>query len=58
MLSSPYLTDTLDIPPGNRYDVIIQANDVGAWAFHCHILSHAESPQGLFGLVTALVITA
>lgn len=58
MLSSPFLTDTLDIPPGNRYDVIIEANDVGAWAFHCHILSHAESPQGLFGLVTALVISA
>jgi len=58
MLTQPYLTDTIDIAPGNRYDTMIEANDVGLWAFHCHILSHAESPQGFFGLVTALVITA
>jgi FtsP/CotA-like multicopper oxidase with cupredoxin domain len=37
--------------------VIIQARAVGAWAFHCHILSHAESRNGMFGMVTALVIT-
>jgi FtsP/CotA-like multicopper oxidase with cupredoxin domain len=29
---------------------------VGVWAFHCHILSHAEGPQGMFGLVTAMVV--
>jgi hypothetical protein len=26
------------------------------WAFHCHVLSHAENPSGFFGLVTVLVV--
>jgi len=26
------------------------------WAFHCHILSHVEGPQGMFGMVTALIV--
>jgi len=55
-LPNPYLCDTLDVAPGDRYDVIIAADNPGAWAFHCHTLSHAESPQGMFGLVTALII--
>ena len=29
---------------------------VGTWAFHCHILPHAESDHGMFGMVTALVV--
>lgn len=28
----------------------------GIWAFHCHILNHAESDNGLFGMVTAFVV--
>ncbi|MCR4339001.1 MAG: multicopper oxidase domain-containing protein [Gemmatimonadaceae bacterium] len=28
----------------------------GTWAFHCHILPHAESQHGMFGMVTALVV--
>ncbi|HXH21961.1 MAG TPA: hypothetical protein VNN10_08015 [Dehalococcoidia bacterium] len=28
------------------------------WAFHCHVLTHAESPQGMFGLVTVMVVQA
>jgi FtsP/CotA-like multicopper oxidase with cupredoxin domain len=57
MLPSPYKNDTVDVAPGNRYDVIIEATEAGIWAFHCHILSHAESQNGMFGLVTALVVT-
>ncbi len=56
-LPSPYLCDTLDVAPGNRYDTIVEATEAGAWAFHCHILSHAEGPQGMFGLVTALIVS-
>jgi hypothetical protein len=26
------------------------------WAFHCHILNHVEGPEGMFGMVTALVV--
>jgi hypothetical protein len=36
--------------------VIIDCEDPGAWAFHCHILPHAEGQNGMFGMVTALVV--
>jgi FtsP/CotA-like multicopper oxidase with cupredoxin domain len=26
------------------------------WAWHCHILSHAETPEGMTGMVTALIV--
>jgi FtsP/CotA-like multicopper oxidase with cupredoxin domain len=55
-LPQPYLCDTLNIAPGERYDAIIDADEPGVWAFHCHILSHAESPNGMFGMVTALIV--
>ena len=55
-LSVPYLADTVLIGPGERYDVIVDCQEPGAWAFHCHILAHAESNHGMFGMVTALVI--
>ena len=56
-LDSPYRTDTLWISPGERYSVLVKAEDVGTWAFHCHIVSHAESDDGLFGMVTAMIVT-
>src|SRR3954452_6940681 len=56
LLPQPFLCDTLEISPGQRTEVIVEANDVGIWAFHCHILSHAEGPTGMFGMVTALIV--
>ena len=55
-LPAPYLVDTLNIAPGERYDVLVDCQNPGAWAFHCHILPHAESDHGMFGMVTALVV--
>lgn len=55
-LPAPYLCDTLNIAPGERWDVIVKCEYAGIWAYHCHILSHAESAHGMFGMVTALVI--
>ncbi len=55
-INPPQMCDTLDVAPGNRYDAIVEATEPGAWAFHCHILSHAEGPQGMFGLVTAMIV--
>jgi FtsP/CotA-like multicopper oxidase with cupredoxin domain len=55
-LDTPYMCDTLNIAPGERYDVIVDATEQGTWLFHCHILSHAESPHGMFGMATALVV--
>ncbi|MBA4179874.1 MAG: copper oxidase [Anaerolinea sp.] len=56
-ISPPYKCDTIDVPPGNRFDCIIECTEAGLWAFHCHVLSHAENKAGFFGLVTVLVVT-
>jgi len=55
-LSSPWKCDTLNVAPGERWDVVVNCNNPGTWAFHCHILPHAESDHGMFGMVTALVV--
>jgi FtsP/CotA-like multicopper oxidase with cupredoxin domain len=55
-LPQPFLCDTLTISPGERWDVIVDATELGVWAFHCHVLSHAESDHGMFGMVTALIV--
>jgi FtsP/CotA-like multicopper oxidase with cupredoxin domain len=53
---TPYEVDTLDVAPGERYTVLVHATSPGVWAWHCHILSHAESDQGMFGMVTTFVV--
>lgn len=53
-LPAPYRADTVWVAPGERYDVLVTARE-GLWAFHCHILSHAEAESGMFGMVTVFV---
>jgi manganese oxidase len=55
-INPPFLCDTLDVPPGNRFDCIVEADEPGVWAFHCHVLSHADSPDGMFGMVTVMIV--
>ncbi|MEA2652678.1 MAG: hypothetical protein QOI85_2399 [Chloroflexota bacterium] len=55
-LATPHLEDTVLVAPGERIDVIVEATELGTWAFHCHILTHAEGPDGMFGMVTALIV--
>lgn len=61
MLSQPILKDTVQVAPGETYDVTFTA-----WAapgsiypFHCHILSHVMNPgqagQEMGGLITLVV---
>lgn len=52
----PWECDTLNVAPGERWDVIVNCDNPGVWAFHCHILSHAESEHGMFGMVNALIV--
>ncbi len=52
----PWKCDTLNVAPGERWDVLVRATNPGTWAFHCHILPHAESAHGMFGMVTALIV--
>jgi FtsP/CotA-like multicopper oxidase with cupredoxin domain len=53
----PWKCDTLNIAPGERWDAIVHCTNPGTWAFHCHILPHAESEHGMMGMVTALVVS-
>ena len=55
-LPTPYLADTVLVAPGERYDVIIDCTEPGIWAYHCHIINHAESANGMFGMVTVLIV--
>ncbi|MGE5589677.1 MAG: multicopper oxidase family protein [Bacillota bacterium] len=53
-LPQPQKMDTVTVAPGETYDLIIKPNGPGNWAFHCHILTHAEDAQGMMGLTTTL----
>jgi len=55
-LPQPFMCDTLNVAPGERWDTIIDCSEAGVWAFHCHILSHAEGEHGMYGMVTALIV--
>lgn len=52
----PQNMDTIMVGPGERWTVLVQAELPGTWAWHCHILTHAERETGMFGMVTALVV--
>jgi FtsP/CotA-like multicopper oxidase with cupredoxin domain len=56
LLDEPYMEDTVMVAPGDRIDVLVRADEAGAWAWHCHILNHAEGEQGMFGMVTAMIV--
>jgi uncharacterized cupredoxin-like copper-binding protein len=55
-LDQPMPGDTILVAPGERYTVLYRAEQPGVWAWHCHILNHAEGPTGMFGMVTALIV--
>ncbi|HSV91680.1 MAG TPA: multicopper oxidase domain-containing protein, partial [Desulfobacterales bacterium] len=48
--------DTFGVNPGERFDATITADRPGIWAVHCHILPHVEGPDGMFGMVTTLIV--
>ncbi len=56
-LDQPYFADTINVAPGERYSILFQAQDPGTWVWHCHILTHVEREDGMFGMVTAVVVT-
>ncbi len=55
-LDEPYVVDTLNVAPGERYTVLAQLEERGTWVWHCHILPHVERESGMFGMVTAVVV--
>jgi plastocyanin len=55
-LDNPYWADTINVAPGERYSVLFNADSVGTWVYHCHILTHVERADGMFGMVTAVIV--
>jgi len=55
-LDVPYSEDIVNVAPGERYTVLVHATDPGVWAWHCHILTHAEGDNGMFGMVTTFIV--
>ena len=67
-LQTPYSSDTIMVNPGERYSVLVHATadllgtakdgspTFGIWAYHCHILTHAERDDGMFGMVTTFIV--
>lgn len=55
-LDFPYWADTINVAPGERYSVLFHADTPGTWVYHCHILTHVERADGMFGMVTAMIV--
>lgn len=55
-LDQPYWADTVNVAPGERYSVLFRLTDPGVWVWHCHILTHVERAEGMFGMVTAWIV--
>ena len=55
-MDEPLPNDTIWVAPGERYTVLYKAMEPGVWAWHCHILTHAETPTGMKYMVTALIV--
>jgi manganese oxidase len=47
--------DVINIGPGERYDLLMTADNPGTWLFHCHILTHVQNhgvePGGMITVV-------
>jgi FtsP/CotA-like multicopper oxidase with cupredoxin domain len=41
--SARYMADTVEVGPGQRYDVVWKARDPGKWLLHCHIPHHTTN---------------
>jgi FtsP/CotA-like multicopper oxidase with cupredoxin domain len=59
-LSARYAADTINVGPGERYDVIWRALRPGKWLIHCHIGHHTTNnnieTQGGGGLMMVIAV--
>ncbi len=56
--SARFLADTVNVGPGQRYDVVWKARQPGKWLIHCHISHHTSNNntelQGGGGLMVVI----
>ncbi|MGI9112835.1 MAG: multicopper oxidase domain-containing protein [Gaiellaceae bacterium] len=54
------LKDTINVGPGERWDVVWTARRPGKWLLHCHIPHHTTNEnveeEGAGGLTTIIVV--
>jgi FtsP/CotA-like multicopper oxidase with cupredoxin domain len=54
-LKTPLPMNTVNVAPGETYDIAFVANNPGAWVFHCHELHHtmngSTQPGGLIQVI-------
>jgi FtsP/CotA-like multicopper oxidase with cupredoxin domain len=54
--------DTVNVGPGQRYDVIWRAREPGMWMIHCHITHHTTNDNtetaGGGGLMMNIAVSA
>ena len=54
-LKAPQTMSTVNVAPGETYDIAFVANNPGAWVFHCHELHHtmngSTQPGGLIQVI-------
>ncbi|MER8865570.1 DUF4396 domain-containing protein [Mesorhizobium sp. M0751] len=59
--SGRFLADTINVGPGQRYDVIWKAQRLGKWLIHCHIPHHTTNnnveEKGGGGLMVVIDVT-
>ncbi|OJF90180.1 multicopper oxidase family protein [Alkalibacterium sp. 20] len=48
-LDNPIVKDMINVEPGESIEIVFQADNPGAWAFHCHDLNHSAG-----GMMTLL----
>ncbi len=57
-----WIKDTVNVAPGERYDVLWEAREPGKWLLHCHINHHTTNnnveTEGGGGLMLILEVTA
>ncbi|MEJ2509389.1 MAG: multicopper oxidase domain-containing protein [Gammaproteobacteria bacterium] len=52
-LPSPYKADTILLGPGERYDILFEANNPGRWIIHDHVDSHTmNGDKSMGGMIT------
>lgn len=44
--TAQYQADTIDLMPGDRYDVEFTPTEKGTWLYHCHVLHHVHGANG------------
>lgn len=56
-----FVKDTINVAPGERYDVTWTAREPGTWILHCHINHHTTNnnveEEGAGGLTMAIDVS-